>query len=217
MVLCLSFSTSQKFKQKVSAACSTVQLHLIVSNRWHSSLLSSEKHVSSFIIQCNWTRVRVYRYLVQQQTLHTEKKTVNTFKAATNSGCFLTEEYADFTEIKENMQHDKRGIRVCTQKWGEIKGRVSYLWSCIVGVSKLRERHSCFFCYHQQYSSPLIDCNQFYFKSTVFHTFPRTAFRSIIDDFTHRRETLDWHQLQIVLYEWIIPPEDPIRNEIKSH
>lgn len=48
---------------------------------------------------------------------------------------------------------------------------------------------------------PLIDCNQFYFKSTVLHTFPRTAFRSIIHDFTHRRETLGWHQLQIVLYE----------------
>lgn len=93
---------------------------------------------------------------------------------------------------------------------------MTYLRSCIVRVSELRERHSCSFCYHQQYSSPLIDCNQFYLKSTVFHTFPRTAFRSIIDDFSHRRETLGWHQLQIVLYEMNNPPpEDPIKKKMK--
>lgn len=71
-------NTSQGFKQKVflpmCAACAAAQLHLAASNRWHSSLLSSEKHVSSFIIQCNWTRLRVYRYLVQQQKQHAEKK-----------------------------------------------------------------------------------------------------------------------------------------------
>lgn len=189
-----------------------------------------QKHVSSFIIQCNWTRVRVYRYLVSQQKHHAQKAV----KAVTHSWVFLPEmnalAAAMYGKIYTNKISNKinaiMGARVqkracvyckLSNKKTNKNSKVAYLWSCIVGISKLRERHSCFFCYHQQYSSPLIDCNQFYFKSTVLHTFPRTAFRSIINDFTHRRETLGWHQLQIVLYEWIIPPKDPIRNEIKRH
>lgn len=182
------------------------------------SIVIRKKHVSSFIIQCNWTWVSVYRYLVQQQQKHHAKIAVNTVKSVTRSLMFVTRE--KYSDCCNKRKYKTKSIYVCVYtKLSRNLGKktVAYLWSCIVRVSKLRERHSCFFCYHQQYSSPLIDCNQFYFKSTVLHTFPRTAFRSIIDDFTHRRETLGWHQLQIVLYEWIIPPKDSIRNEIKRH
>lgn len=69
---------------------------------WHSSLLSSEKHVSSFIIQCNWTRVRVYRYLVSQQKHHA-RKAVNTVKAVTHSWMFLTEKSALTTAMYKKI------------------------------------------------------------------------------------------------------------------
>lgn len=81
--------------------------------------------------------------------------------------------YAQKNKITKSQGYVCACERACTQQLKRNKkSRGSYLGSCIVRVSKLRERHSCFFCYHQQYSSPLIDCNQFYFKSTVLHTFP---------------------------------------------
>lgn len=171
--------------------------------------------MSSFIIQCNWTRERVYRYLVSQQKHRTQKAANSDNQHAHPLRKVFWLEATRKKIMQENIFLLKRVraciyARVCVNKQSRLQklktSKSTYLRSCIVGISKLRERHSCFFCYHQQYSSPLIDCNQFYLKSTVLHTFPRTAFRSIIDDFSHRRETLGWHQLQIVLYEWIIPP-----------
>ena len=44
---------------------------------------TKQQHVSSFIIQCNWTRVRVYRYLVSQQK-HRTQKAVNSDKQHTH-------------------------------------------------------------------------------------------------------------------------------------
>lgn len=176
--------------------------------------------MSSFIIQCNWTWARVYRYLVEQQK--TPKVNSCQYCQISNSWIahLIRKKYALRSDERKHEKTNKHifvRVHKTYEKLKKKKKILSYLWSCIVGVSKLRERHCCFFCNHQQYSSPLIDCNQFYFKSTVLHTFPRTAFRSIIDDCTHRRETLGRHQLQIVLYEWIIPPKDLIRNEIKRH
>lgn len=179
--------------------------------------------MSSFIIQCNWTRLCVCVSIFGFTTKAPRAESCQYCQSSRSLITQLTEKWSDFNNvpakyskvnIKTNSNYVGAGVSVRASvytklSWNFIflkkRQRASYLWSCIVRISKLRERHCCFFCYHQQYSSPLIDCNQFWFKSAVLHTFPRTAFRSIIDDFTHRRETLGWHQLQIVLYEWIIP------------
>lgn len=90
------------------------QLHLAVCDRWHSSLLSSEKHVSSFIIQRNWTRVRVYRYLVQQQKQQA-KIAVNTAQAATPALVFLVRENSSDKGKERKHAKKKSQIYVCTQ------------------------------------------------------------------------------------------------------